>query len=105
METFTPRTVQQGAVFLDRNLPGWERYINLDELSMTSPWGCVLAQLQTEHPRLRCMQITAGSPWEAALVALGLNSGSVFADFDGEWADAVKARLDQPPVRDLAVDA
>jgi hypothetical protein len=100
METFTPATVQQAAVFLDRNVPGWEHYINLGALDMLSPYACILAQLWDKHPLFlgadNCI-----NPWDGAMRILGVD-GNVFADFDDAWADAVKDRLALPPVRDLA---
>ena len=55
---FRPNELQQavaarGAVFLDENLPGWERYLtDWATLNLNSVDECVLAKLAVRDPRL-----------------------------------------------------
>jgi hypothetical protein len=113
-EFFTPKTVQQAAVFLDRNVPGWEHYIDLDLLNMNSYRYCVLGQLWDKHPTFAAARDRTcdGSPYGNAARALGLRDVGPFAEEEGrdsagprtrKWAKAVKARLAQPLVRDLTL--
>lgn len=113
METFAPKTVREAAVFLDRNLPGWEKYIDLPNLDMATCESCVLGQLWRAHPALAGRPLPEeltglyNSSYDAALRVLGMDYSRAFgSNTDEKWAKAVKARLNQPPVRDLApVDA
>jgi len=113
METFVPETVRIAAVFLDRNLPGWEHYINEAELDMASYQDCPLGQLWRNHPAFagRANEGTL-SAYSQAVLALGLYDQ--YNVFDGtnpadrgnrsKWLKEIAVRLAQPPVRDLSRD-
>lgn len=43
------RTASAGAAWLDEKVPGWAERIDLDRLSITSRWYCVLGQIEGHY--------------------------------------------------------
>lgn len=50
--------VALGDEYLTAELPGYEAYVNLDEMNMVSGYRCLLAQLYSNDPRLAAIEPT-----------------------------------------------
>jgi hypothetical protein len=52
MSTTIPANVERGAAFLDEHVPGWEKKVDIEVLSLANPSYCVLGQVfrVNQHP-------------------------------------------------------
>lgn len=48
MPSTSPR-IERGAALLDQNAPGWERTIDLDQLSLSSTSYCIVGQVYGDY--------------------------------------------------------
>lgn len=100
----------RGGRFFDRLLPGWAKRVRLTRLSMGSPCGCVLGQLEGRGDLASVAPAEGGQyPYDRGkrrlglsmrrVVSLGLHVGNdlsdSYDDLDDAWRAEIRARRER----------
>lgn len=91
-----PKNVVRGAEFLDENLPGWEKKIDLETLDLSSTCGCVLGQQlrtgQADRRYDRMRKRLGLNDRQADLLGFNLYGTQRYSNLTAAWRRLIAAR-------------
>jgi hypothetical protein len=84
--------VAAGAVWLDKNTPGWPARVDPDRIRVADPFRCPLGQLYGDFYAAPFPSVGADPHSRADLHGFDADDPDVFDQLDAEWARLVTAR-------------